>query len=89
MMSITHCDMGRLPSDYPWNHHNLLGGLIELVDADGFLAGPHLERSGALQALLGEDALGLAHGGNSLCVTYLHLIQIPRDTVITAPGQHA
>jgi hypothetical protein len=87
--SISDSDIVRLPSDYSRNQHNLLGGLIELVDADGPLARPHLERRGALHALLSEDALRFAHGGNGLRVAYLHLIQIPRDTVVTAPGQHA
>jgi hypothetical protein len=78
-----------LPSDDAWNENDLLGRLVELIDAYGGLPGLDFERGRTLRALFREDVLGLAHGRYGLWIPDFHLAHIPREAVIAAAGHHS
>lgn len=74
-----------LASRHARDHEDLLGRLIELLNALRGLARFDFERGSALRPLDGEDVLCLMDGCRSFEVARLKQLRIPCNVIISAP----
>jgi hypothetical protein len=70
-------------ADDPRNHDDFLSLGVKSVNSLGWLAWRHLDGRGSFFALLSEDALGLPDSRDSLGVSDLYRVSLPRVPIIS------
>jgi hypothetical protein len=67
------------------NKDDLLGCLVECLDALSRLAWIKFESGGSFRALLRKDALRFADGGQGFGIAHLRFLVVPGQAVVAAP----